>query len=638
MIAWSPRTDWIIFCALCFSAAAVFSIWAKGYSRGRRFFSLVWGFVLLLMWAGIFRADVIGVRRQEEIQSQLQGFAPTYAQEFELMGHHLVDQDTRADDLIYLSLIEAQKRWLKVNGLVNDIYTMRRLDDGKVILVVDSETDYNRDGKYEGERERRTPIGEIYEAGDVLKKAFDSKKAVFDGVPYEDKWGSWVSAYVPLRGPDGKSDGILGVDYSAKQWISAISLARYSVFRFFLLFVLILLSVAGTFLVMRHEGEKLRKAKQDAEEAAKAKSRFLANMSHEIRTPLNAVIGFSRQLSGTGLDAAQNDYLRTIGDSGEILLNIVNDVLDYSKLEARQRKVENVDFDLEELVRTILRVCSVRAADGLTALSCDYDKKMPRRFIGDVSAVRQILLNFVGNAVKFTPKGEVRVEVRPSSAGGGVRISVHDTGIGIEKEKLTDIFKPFEQADASTTRRYGGTGLGLSISKALAELVGGTVDAVSEPGKGSVFSVDLPLKPAMQRPAEDPTERSARAADETRFKGLKVLVAEDNPINQKLIGIVLGKLGCIVETAMDGKEAVDKVFTRSYDLCLMDLQMPVMSGIDAAELIRSKEGFDRFPIVALTAASAEDDQRSCRRAGMRGYLLKPIDPETLKQAILACVQ
>ncbi|MEP7380979.1 MAG: MHYT domain-containing protein [Gemmatimonadota bacterium] len=396
---------------------------------------------------------------------------------------------------------------------------------------------------------------------------------------------------------------------------------------------------------LQSHAAQLSVARDRAEEAARAKSEFLATMSHELRTPMNGVLGMAQLLLHSPLTEEQMGRVRILQRSGEALLRIINDVLDFSKIEAGKLSIDTEPFDLITLLEEVRETVAAAADIAGLSLTVEIHPDCPRWVMGDGGRVRQVLLNLVGNAIKFTDQGSVSISATPAAGSDGasqIVLKVTDTGIGLSQDTINRLFSPFTQADGSTTRRHGGTGLGLVISKRLAEMMHGSLIVSSTVGVGSCFSMSLPL-PATNPPAPavDAPTWSALAVSNLRLGSADlprvphVLVAEDNMINQVVAVSLLSHLGCTVDVASDGREAVRRWSGGAYDLILMDCQMPEMDGLEATRVIRKGERDGaRIPIVALTANAMTEDRAACLAAGMDDHISKPVTEQALTDALM----
>lgn len=600
----------------------------------------------LMLVGGLF-AELMARQRINQLVNLFAGFGPMYASELANNGHAGITARTAPDDPAYLKMIEDEKRWLTANPVVSDIYTFRKDAEGKIHLIVDSETDYDHNGKINGDREQRTVIGEIYEeATPQFYQALAGQK-VFDSSFVPDRWGVSVSSFTPIYDRNGQVEAAVGVDYPANAWLYAIGSVRAATLALTLGLIGILLvsSTLISFLTLEIEERKefqrrLEQATESAVNASAGKSEFLARMSHEVRNPLTAILGFARFLSETELNATQRRYVDTIDRAGGNLLHLLNDILDYTKVESGKLELERIAWAPAMLVHEVIELMAVRAKE--KELTLTFDNRLPGTLtlFGDPTRMRQILINLLSNALKFTSSGGVTVTASWSGDSlnpnrGQLALDVTDTGMGIPADRLPRLFQAFTQADSSTTRNHGGTGLGLAICKRLADMMGATISVSSTPKVGTTFTFVLNSDAAVAYGPDYPT--TAGTAPPLSV-WTRALVVDDVALNAQLLKVQLRRLGLEADIAASGRDALEFAKANPYAIIFIDLRMPDMDGFQTAQRIRDQEAPGRHvPIIAISGQTISGIREKCLAAGMDDYMAKPVYLPALKSTLEALV-
>jgi PAS domain S-box-containing protein len=545
--------------------------------------------------------------------------------------------------LVNITLVEDEDGGGLIEGTAIDITERKRMEkDLRMIAsVVESSTDLIGFASLEGSVFFLNPAGRQILG---LDKDEPMVVSVPDYVMDEDR-EQFLEQVLPAVMRDGRWEGETRFKHSktgapVPMWQSIFFVTEHGTDR-----RIALATICRDITDRKREEHELRSAKEAAEAANRAKTEFLANMSHEIRTPMNGILGMTALALDTKLSIEQREYLGMVKSSADSLLELVNTILDFSRIEAGKLALESIEFSLRETLDPTIGTLALRAHEKNLELNYRVSPQAPETLVGDPGALRQIIVNLVGNAIKFTERGGVSVRVERESEAEGracLHFTVEDTGIGIPVERQAGIFDAFAQADSSATRRYGGTGLGLTMSRRLVEMMGGRIWLRSTPGTGAAFDFtvwmgkgDRATPQALAPPSRPGTHLPLRDGR----RGFRILLAEDNRVNQMLAVRLLEKRGHHVQVAGDGREALEKLKTADFDLVLMDVQMPVMGGFEATAAIREMEkGTGKhIPIVALTAHAMAGDRKLCLAARMDGYVSKPIHPEELFEQIEALI-
>ncbi|MBX3362724.1 MAG: response regulator [Phycisphaeraceae bacterium] len=615
---------------------------------------------------GLWTASTVAYKN--ELKQSLMRIAESAASLVDPALHSTIRSPDQIDTAEYdLAITPLRAMQSRARG-VQYIYTF--VQDGVDIRFI---LDAAKPGDHDGDGvEDRAGVWELYEDADpatfvVLASQPGTPLCSASDEPYTDKWGTFMTGFAPILDSRGKAVGGVGVDMNAAEYLDQVAAMRRAAL-YGLLPALGASACVGLIVwdqrrrvmaaqaamrqqtieleqksaTLEQQAVELQAEREKAEMANRAKGAFVANMTHELRTPMTAILGYAELLERERqFDEEAAVWLRTVKRSGEHLLTLINDVLDYSKVEAGKMRVELMECDPGALLEDVRMLMLENASAKGLKLVVEWAGAAPTRVRTDPTRLRQILFNLVGNAIKFTASGSVRIEAGVKAdplRGWRLRVRVIDSGIGMTDEVLARLFKPFTQADASMSRRFGGTGLGLSISRELARMLGGDIVVDSCPGVGSTFTLDIEVGIVSQTLADDEVKSLAGSAQgamgtahaESPLRNRRVLLVEDGPDNQRLAKHHLSKGGAEVVVAGDGKTAIEIIESGTFDIVLMDMQMPVMDGYEATKALR-RRGF-KTPIIAITANARVEDSNLCLAAGCDDFIAKPFTRQSLLDA------
>ena len=595
---------------------------------------------------------------KEGIVAKLGFLASSIASQIDGDLHETLRSGEQTDSSEYNRCIEPLRRAHKVLPQLKFVYTM--VPDGKTVRFV-LDTSESGNTNQDGIEDRSSVWDEYTEASSKITALLAHPPALGTAIaePVVDRWGTWVSGYAPVRTADGRITAVLGIDIDAAGFLARLDKADRSAMAGLAPCLLVSIFVGGfVFYLRRGEGlgmVAVERARQEAEKSSRVKSAFLANMSHEIRTPITAVLGYADLMRDETISTSERlSHAATIHRAGSHLLQLINDILDISRIEAQKMTLEPGRFSPAKVLDEVTELLHGKAITKDVTLSCSWNGEPPAEVIGDAMRYRQVLVNIVGNAIKFTPSGRVTVVASCRTepcARLVITAAITDTGIGMSGPELARLFKPFSQADASTTRKFGGSGLGLIIARQLAVMMGGDIAVTSSPGIGSRFEVSVRFDAACEiagNPTPDrpnlPNPQPAAPILGRDVKAARILLAEDTPDNQRLIAHYLKDECAELVIVSDGQAAVDAATRRwvdsgpksglahPFDVLLMDMQMPVMDGYTAVAALRAA-GYPGV-IVAFTAHAMSGDADKCRASGCDDHLSKPVS----RADLLACLR